>query len=461
MATDKGLTGTRLDETTGSSEASRTTLRPRAVPLGERLRNLRAAAGLTQSDLAGGRFSKEYLSQIERGKTRPTAETLEWLAARLGVDPEYLQSGVSAEERGRVEAVLARAEALAEAHRYDEALAEHAQARAAVARTGAPELELRSLLGESWAHIQQGGVQEALDVLARARELAERPDFSDVDRAAVLFRLGVCRYKLSSISTALGLLGAALDLADRSSLPCDLLRADILGWRSRCYRRQRDWQAAREDVERALELAESANDRRSAAQAYFQASLVAERQGHWLLARTYAERARDLYEELEDEANVGRLLNNLGGLNFTLGNPERAVELLKDSFRVALETGNEPDAGHVMCSLAEVHLGTGEPVHAEAEARKALELFGDRVDYLHEIGNAQLVLGRALLEQDRLIEAEEMLVAADSSFEQLSSVSHRAAVWVAQGDLAQKRGADPEAARHYRRAAEALQDFRF
>src|SRR5437773_7281773 len=110
MATDKGLTGTRLDETTGSSEASRTTLRPHAVSLGERLRALRIAAGLTQSDLAGGRFSKEYLSQIERGKTRPTAETLEWLAARLRVDPTYLESGVSAEERSRAEAGLARAE---------------------------------------------------------------------------------------------------------------------------------------------------------------------------------------------------------------------------------------------------------------------------------------------------------------------------------------------------------------
>src|SRR6266511_5562124 len=106
-------------------------VKPASLGLGERLRQIRVAAGLTQGEVAGGRFSKEYLSQIERGKTRPTAETLEWLAARLGVDPQYLQSGVSAEDRGRVEAVLARAEALAEAHRYDEALAEHAQARAA------------------------------------------------------------------------------------------------------------------------------------------------------------------------------------------------------------------------------------------------------------------------------------------------------------------------------------------
>ena len=49
--------------------------RAAALALGERLRQLRVAAGLTQSELAGDRFSKEYLSQIERGKTRPTGET--------------------------------------------------------------------------------------------------------------------------------------------------------------------------------------------------------------------------------------------------------------------------------------------------------------------------------------------------------------------------------------------------
>jgi tetratricopeptide (TPR) repeat protein len=434
---------------------------PVAATLGERLRILRASAGLTQSDLAGGRFSKEYVSQIERGKTRPTAETLHWLAARLGIDPEYLESGVSAEERIRVEAGLARAEALSEAHRYAEALDEFARAREAATGTASAELELRCLLGESWARIQEGDIQEAVGLLVRAREVAEQPTFSDVDRAAVLFRLGVCRYKVSSISTALGLLDTALELADRSGLPCDVLRADILGWRSRCYRRQRDWQAAREDLERALELAEGAHDPRAAAHTYFQASLVAEREGHWLLARTYAERARALYEDIEDRANVGRLLNNLGGLNYSLGNPDKAVELLEQSFRIAVDTGSEPDAGLVLCSLAEVHVGTGDAARAEDEARKALALFAGRVDYLYEIGNAQLVLGRALLEQDRLIEAEEILAAADSSFEQLSSVSHRAAVWVAQGDLARKRGADRDAAQLYRRAAEALQDFRF
>ena len=51
--------------------------------MGERVRSLRRSAGLSQEELRRRPISKEYVSQIERGKTRPTTETLEWLAARL------------------------------------------------------------------------------------------------------------------------------------------------------------------------------------------------------------------------------------------------------------------------------------------------------------------------------------------------------------------------------------------
>src|SRR3954449_8783780 len=101
---------------------------PRIPRIGERLRQLRVAAGLTQTDLAGDRFSKEYISQIERGKTRPTAETVEWLALRLGVDAGFLASGVSADERSKAEAILARADALLEEHEFDAAIREYARA---------------------------------------------------------------------------------------------------------------------------------------------------------------------------------------------------------------------------------------------------------------------------------------------------------------------------------------------
>jgi ATP/maltotriose-dependent transcriptional regulator MalT len=66
-----------------------------------------------------------------------------------------------------------------------------------------------------------------------------------------------------------------------------------------------------------------------------------------------------------------------------------------------------------------------------------------------------------LLEQGRLDEAEEALRAAEQAYDQFSSGSHKATVWVAQGDLATRRGDHTRAARLYRNAAEALQDVRF
>jgi tetratricopeptide (TPR) repeat protein len=357
--------------------------------------------------------------------------------------------------------MLARAEALTNAHHYDEAIEELENSRTAVLATGAPELEYRSLSAEAWARMERGEVRPALQLLQRCRTIADNPGFSDVDRGQVLFRMGVCRYHLSSIASAVSLFSEALQLAEASNLPCDLLRSEILGWRSRCYRRQRDLEAAREDVERALELAQALDDHRTMANVYFQASMVAERMGHWVLARSYAERAKAYYEQLNDERNVGRLLNNLGGLNFQLGKPDAAVEDLKSAYRVLLDKGSEAEAANVVSSLAHVHLMTGQVETAEEEARHALELLRGRDDFLVDIAPTQLVLGRSLMEQGRLDEATEALRAAEASAEQLESISHRAAAWMAQGDLAGRCGDDTTAARLYRKAAEALQDVRF
>ncbi len=450
MTRDAALTQTR-------------TAAPSGLRLGERLRQLRVAAGLTQSELAGERFSKEYVSQIERGKTRPTRETVEWLAARLGVDSGFLANGVATDERGRLEGALARAEALIEALKNEEAAAEFESLVPAARATGVPELAVRALVGAGRTQMRTGALRQGLELLNEARGLVEAGTFSDLERAEVLYALGVCRYQLNSVQTALGLLNESLSLAERSGMPSDQLRSNILSWRSRCWRRQRDYEAAREDIERALQLAEDADDPRTIGAAYFQASLVADREGHWVLARNYAERARAAYEELSDKVHVGQLTNNLGALNFHLGNPEKAIVLLKEAFGIALETGRDADAAQAVSSLAQIHLRTGNVDQAEEQARHALRLLeaAGNEDYIDEVGSAQLVLGRALLEQDKTDEAEEAFHAAETCFDQLGSAGHRAAAWVARGDLAARRGDDRLAAHLFRTAAEALQDVRF
>src|SRR6266540_3877674 len=189
---------------------------PSGLRLGERLRQLRVAANLTQTDLAGERFSKEYVSQIERGKTRPTRETVEWLAGRLGVDPGFLANGVATDERGRLEGALARAETLIEALRNDEAATEYEMLVPAARATGVPELAVRALVGAGRTQMRMGSLRTALDLLNEARGIVEAGSFSDLERAEVLYALGVCRYQLNSVQTALALLASPARLRGRA-----------------------------------------------------------------------------------------------------------------------------------------------------------------------------------------------------------------------------------------------------
>src|SRR5215472_7586274 len=150
--------------------------------LGERLRQLRVAAGMTQTELAGDRFSKEYVSQIERGKTRPTPETIEWLADRLGIDAGFLASGVATDERAQLEGALTRAEALYEANEDEEAVDAFEPLVAAARATGLPELHVRALVGSGLAKMRIGDHRAALELLNEARAISESESFSDVER---------------------------------------------------------------------------------------------------------------------------------------------------------------------------------------------------------------------------------------------------------------------------------------
>jgi tetratricopeptide (TPR) repeat protein len=361
--------------------------------------------------------------------------------------------------RGLSAAAVERSEALVAAHRYEDALAVIGEVH--ITSTVAPDLALRTLLSEGWARMSLGQLDAADASFERARGLAERPDFSDADRAEALFRLGACRLTRGKVSNAVSLLTVALEVAERGGVAGDRLRARSFEWRARCYVLQREWEAAQVDAERALELAESIGDARLVALATMQCSVIAERRGDPRLALFYAERAREAAVETGDRRVEARLLNNIGGLHFLLGRPERAVACLKESFALSLERGDHLDAAQAVSSLAQVHLRCGAPQLAEEQARHALSILDGREDYADERGNVQLVLGRALLEQERRDEAMTQFAAAEWLFERHGSRSHLAAAWLAQAD-AYRAGDDLEAAvALYRRAAEALQDFNF
>jgi tetratricopeptide (TPR) repeat protein len=361
------------------------------------------------------------------------------------VDPDYANR-------------VAAAERSLEAGSYKAVVEELSDLR--LTRCDSVALALRAAVAEAAALLELGEVDAATNVLEGAQPLADNAETTDHDRATVLFQLGCARLAAGAVAEAAASLTLALDLCNRSPQPSDSLRALVLERRARCHRHNRDWPAARSDVERALELAESLGDDGVIAQACLQASVVAEREGQWILAQFYAERARETFVQLGDVFGVGKCLNNLGGLAFLLGDADGSRKLLQDSFRILLDLGRDVEASYALSSLAQVELRSGDFETAERLACRALVFLGSRTDHRTEHGNAQIVLGRAVLEQGRVEEAEEIFAQAERTLDR-AAPGERAAVWLAQGDAAARRGSLEESAERYRRAAEALQDFHF
>lgn len=61
--------------------------------IGDRIRNLREARGISQRDMDGEFVSYSYLSRIEAGDRQPSEKALRYIASKLGVTPHYLETG--------------------------------------------------------------------------------------------------------------------------------------------------------------------------------------------------------------------------------------------------------------------------------------------------------------------------------------------------------------------------------
>src|SRR5437588_8303838 len=61
-------------------------------PIGEFIRQVRRQHNLTQSELGGMRFSKSYVSAVERNKIASSPEALRFFAEQLGQPDDYFTS---------------------------------------------------------------------------------------------------------------------------------------------------------------------------------------------------------------------------------------------------------------------------------------------------------------------------------------------------------------------------------
>lgn len=420
----------------------------RMTSIADRVRELRLAAGLSQTALAGNAFSPSYVSLIEAGRREPTDAALVVLAARLCTTLEYLKLGEDGPNEARVRAELgfARLELVND------------DASAALLRI--ESLDLSSVTSSLRVEVLElaGQCHEYLGDLERSTEILEpllaeeRGQGHHIDAARIAIRLVHAYLESGDLHRSVELGEAELAelvAADLAGTDEHLRLGSTVLW---AYVERGDLLYATHRAAELIRLAESLGSARGRGSVYWNAAFVAQERRDYQLAQRYTERALALLSEGESDRDLPRLRLNYAWLLLRSdpAEPEAALEQL-DRAAPALDViGSVVDQARADGEISRAHLLLGDADGAERYARRAIERLGNAPRL--ETAQAHLHLGDALHDQGRTEEASQDYQWAADTLGMMAASRQSAAAWRELGDRYRAHGEVAQAVTAYDRA---------
>ena len=372
---------------------------PLAHTIGERLRKARLAAGLTQQQLAEGRYTKAYVSALENGLSRPSMAALNYFSGRLGIAASSLINDEPA-TWARLEADLALASG-----RWDEAAEAYGDLLARSPR-GEVRAELQSGLAE--ALVRKGKGREAIPAAAEAAQ-AFHSAGREPEAALALYWLAAAQYLQENGTEARALLESILAKV-RAGLKVEPdFQLRVVMALSSIESRDGNHAAALGYLEELRSLTDGLDDRRRAAYLFDLAYSYRET-GDFEASVRSGIASLELYRKVQAGRESASLENDLALSYLALGNTTRAGEFAAMSRRKLESTNDNWLLSHVLDTQARIELATGSADDALEFAEHALEVAEKSgnakasIDALLTVARARLARGEseaALLANER------------------------------------------------------------
>jgi transcriptional regulator with XRE-family HTH domain len=363
-----------------------------AEPVGVRLRRLRQERGLSQRELAGPGVSYAYISRIEAGTRRPSVKALRTLARKLGVSPEYLETGSELRD------VDARELRLADAELRLRIGGEPETARAAYAGllheandAGDTASALRAEIGLGLVAAQLNEPKNAAAHLQRAIDSGsvgplDRPDaFSTLARMYTL---------LGDAGRAIELLEFCLREVDGGDSDHVAAYVRYAGYLSAALTDKGDLARAEEVLRDAFSHGEDASDAYTRVRLYWSVARLSEADGRPTRALDFARRAVALLEATEDTHHLARAHLLCAWIMGLEEKPEEARPHLEQAEALLGQSGDPTDVAMLRVEQAKLAAQLGDGETSVSRARQALEVLGEH----HELqqGSAWWALAEGL-----------------------------------------------------------------
>jgi tetratricopeptide (TPR) repeat protein len=406
---------------------------------GERVRQARLEAGLTQRELAFPGCTAAYISLIESGARVPSLQVLREFGRRLGVSADFLATGVSeaAEEDPLFEAELAA--------RLGDRERAGAAYQAIIAGGGSRKLIRRAQIGLGLLAFDSGAHVEAIELLEEV--LAETP--ARADTAVAADRLGRAYALTGRFDEALALFSRYLATAKERDDVLDSIRFAVLLANTQIDRS--DYGAAETVLSEILDQARNAADPTDRAFIYWTQSRLHSSQGEPELAGRYARSALTLLEQTEHTRYIANAFLLLATIENDQGHHSEAMELVDRAEPVVQAAGNRYDLGRLELERARAELGLGERERAASRTLGSLPLLADAspTNAARSYALAASIF-RELGEQAKALELYEL---AAESFP--AQDRHAAEAYSAMAEIAEAAGRKDDALDYLKRAVAA------
>jgi transcriptional regulator with XRE-family HTH domain len=380
--------------------------------VGARLKRLRLERGLSQRELAGPGVSYAYISRIEAGTRQPSVKALRRLAAKLGVNAAYLETGSDLEPSAELELRLTDLELAVRLGNTEGAEAELDVLLEQALAAGDRDIAVRARVALAILARERGRFGRMVELLEAA--IASEP-FAPVERVDLYGQLGYAYVASGRSEAAVELYRLCLDEVRRRQVPAPLETryATLLSY---ALSDAGDVAGAEQVVSETLDRVRDTEDAYTRVRLYWSLARVAPAEGRPGPALVSARRAIALLEATEDTINLARAHLLAAGIMITRGDADAAGRHLDDVERLLGSTPSFSDAAMLRIKRAQVAALRGDGSAAIALARAALAEIGDRLP--GERGSAYFALAEGLALAGATDEADEAFTEAVKLLEQ-------------------------------------------
>ncbi len=361
---------------------------------GHWLKRVRLSRELTQSDVTGDRFTKQYISMVEKGYVKLSNNAIKYITRKLRLPKSYFDNGVFKEEKEELNKLTIESDKLIKKQLFEKAEDKVLKAISISKEAKNDEYTNSFLLKLAIIKMEKEDkdLKKAEDILGKVnRYYQEEKEFKNL--AYSYYWTGILYMKRQKYTDAVYMYNSLIEINSKLKRKKDLsLQARATSKIAQVYREIENYRGARQKYEEAIKLAEKLKDDYILGMAYWGYGLLLRRLHEYENAKEYYEKSLSIHEKLKDEKSLIKLNNNIANVCYYIGDYDKVILLTKNTIKISEEKNYNEQLAYALLFRAKAKREKNLLNEAESDIKRSIKLL-KKIKDKRELGVAYMTQG--------------------------------------------------------------------